>query len=248
MSLERNGTETAGSDTSSSLSYAADVSKLQVEENQNSHLTKEEDHDAEKIGVEEVKPEVYNQQKGTAKIHDFCLGIPFGGFVLTGGIIGFLLSRNPATLTSGVLFGGALLFLSTLSLKIWKQGKSSLPFILGQAGGFVLTGGIIGFLLSRNPATLTSGVLFGGALLFLSTLSLKIWKQGKSSLPFILGQAALSGLLIWKNFQSYSLAKKLFPTGFSAIISSAMLCFYLYVLISGGNPPPKKLKPSASTA
>ncbi|XP_019444029.1 PREDICTED: protein FATTY ACID EXPORT 1, chloroplastic [Lupinus angustifolius] len=192
MSLERNGTETAGSDTSSSLSYAADVSKLQVEENQNSHLTKEEDHDAEKIGVEEVKPEVYNQQKGTAKIHDFCLGIPFGGFVLTGGIIGFLLSRNPATLTSGVLFGGALLFLSTLSLKIWKQGKSSLPFILGQA--------------------------------------------------------ALSGLLIWKNFQSYSLAKKLFPTGFSAIISSAMLCFYLYVLISGGNPPPKKLKPSASTA
>ncbi|XP_019442469.1 PREDICTED: protein FATTY ACID EXPORT 1, chloroplastic-like, partial [Lupinus angustifolius] len=126
--------------------------------------------------------------------------------------------------------------------------KDVICYLSYVLGGFVLTGGIIGFLLSRNPATLTSGVLFGGALLFLSTLSLKIWKQGKSSLPFILGQAALSGLLIWKNFQSYSLAKKLFPTGFSAIISSAMLCFYLYVLISGGNPPPKKLKPSASTA
>ncbi|KAI5421760.1 hypothetical protein KIW84_045260 [Lathyrus oleraceus] len=43
-------------------------------------------------------------------------------------------------------------------------------------------------------------------------------------------------------------AKKIFPTGISAIISSAMLCFYLYVLVSGGNPPPKKLKPSASVA
>jgi uncharacterized membrane protein (UPF0136 family) len=62
------------------------------------------------------------------------LSYVLGGFVLTGGIIGFLFSRSPATLASGVLFGGALLFLSTLSLKVWRQGKSSLPFILGQAG------------------------------------------------------------------------------------------------------------------
>ncbi|XP_061362980.1 protein FATTY ACID EXPORT 1, chloroplastic [Gastrolobium bilobum] len=189
MSLERHGTGTSGSETKNTLSYAADASKLHVEEKQKSYLTKE-DHDAEKIGSGESIQEGGSQQKRTAKIHDFCLGIPFGGFVLTGGIIGFLFSRSPATLSSGVLFGGALLFLSTLSLKVWRQGKSSLPFILGQA--------------------------------------------------------ALSGILIWKNFQSYSLAKKIFPTGFSAILSSAMLCFYLYVLISGGNPPPKKLKQSAS--
>jgi uncharacterized membrane protein (UPF0136 family) len=62
------------------------------------------------------------------------LSYVLGGFVLTGGIIGFLFSRSPATLASGVLYGGALLFLSTLSLKVWRQGKSSLPFILGQAG------------------------------------------------------------------------------------------------------------------
>ncbi|BAT85210.1 hypothetical protein LR48_Vigan917s000300 [Vigna angularis] len=191
MSLERHDTDTAGTDTKNTLSYAADVSKLHVEEKQNSYSTKE-DHDTEKTGVgQEIQGSV-DQPKKTAKIHDFCLGIPFGGFVLTGGIVGFLFSRSPATLSSGVLFGGALLFLSTLSLKVWRQGKSSLPFILGQA--------------------------------------------------------ALSGILIWKNFQSYSLAKKIFPTGFSAIISSAMLCFYFYVLISGGNPPPKKLKPSSSTA
>ena len=57
-----------------------------------------------------------------------------GGFVLGGGIIGFLLSRSPASLSNGVLFGGALLSLSTVSLKVWRKGKSSLPFILGQAG------------------------------------------------------------------------------------------------------------------
>lgn len=191
MSLEKHDTDTAGSDTKSKLSYAADVSKLHVEEKQNTYSTKDE-HDAEKIGIGEATQESIGQPKRAAKIHDFCLGIPFGGFVLTGGIVGFLFSRSPATLSSGVLYGGALLFLSTLSMKVWRQGKSSLPFILGQA--------------------------------------------------------ALAGVLIWKNFQSYSLAQKIFPTGFSAIISSAMLCFYLYVLIAGGNPPPKKLNPSASTA
>ncbi|KAL9368994.1 hypothetical protein Peur_040193 [Populus x canadensis] len=70
---------------------------------------------------------------GSAKIHDFCFGIPFGGVVLSGGLLGFVFSRNAVTLGTGVLFGGALLALSTFSLKIWRQGKSSLPFVLGQA-------------------------------------------------------------------------------------------------------------------
>lgn len=60
--------------------------------------------------------------------------VPTGGFVLSGGLLGFIFSRNVATLGNGVLFGGALLALSTVSLKVWRQGKSSLPFILGQAG------------------------------------------------------------------------------------------------------------------
>ncbi|KAG6736051.1 hypothetical protein POTOM_061253 [Populus tomentosa] len=71
---------------------------------------------------------------GSAKIHDFCFGIPFGGVVLSWGLLGFVFSRNAVTLGTGVLFGGALLALSTFSLKIWRQGKSSLPFVLGQAG------------------------------------------------------------------------------------------------------------------
>lgn len=192
MSLEGHGTDATGSDTKNALRYTSDVPKLQVEEKQESYSTLETQH-AEKTGFGEAKQEQgVNLQKKTAKIHDFCLGIPFGGFVLGGGIIGFFSSRSTATLSNGVLFGGALLFLSTFSLKVWRQGKSSLPFILGQA--------------------------------------------------------VLSGVLIWKNFQAYSLAKKLFPSGFIAITSSAMLCFYLYVLLSGGNPPPKKLKSTASMA
>ncbi|WCJ33414.1 Transmembrane proteins 14C [Euphorbia peplus] len=127
---------------------------------------------------------------GTAKLHDFCFGIPYGGLILSSGFVGFLFSRNLATLSTGVLFGGALLALSFFSLKIWRHGKSSIPFVLGQA--------------------------------------------------------VLSAILLWKNFQAYSLTNKLMPTGCFAFISAAMLCFYLHVLISGGNPPPKKLQPSRS--
>ncbi|EPS60887.1 hypothetical protein M569_13914, partial [Genlisea aurea] len=121
-----------------------------------------------------------------AKIHDFCLGIPFGGLVLSGGLVEFIFSRNAAASGTSMLIGGSLLALSTLSLKIWGQGKSSLPFILGQA--------------------------------------------------------VLAFTLLWRNFQSYSLTPKVFPSGLNAAISAAMLCFYAYVVLSGGNPPPKKRK------
>lgn len=77
MSLERHGSNIDGSDTKSTLSYAADVSKLHVEEKQKLYSTKE-DHDAEKLGSGETVQEGVSQQKRTAKIHDFCLGIPFG--------------------------------------------------------------------------------------------------------------------------------------------------------------------------
>ncbi|XP_027176924.1 protein FATTY ACID EXPORT 1, chloroplastic [Coffea eugenioides] len=139
---------------------------------------------------EPVEEPIATQQIRAAKIHDFCLGIPFGGLVLCGGLVGFIFSRNPATFITGVFFGGPLLALSTLSLTVWRKGKSSLPFMLGQA--------------------------------------------------------VLAAVLIWKNTQTYSLTQKLFPSGFYAAISAAMLCFYAYVMISGGNPPPKKKKLSAA--
>ncbi|KAK7845084.1 protein fatty acid export 1 [Quercus suber] len=168
------------------------VEVIDLERTSKSYPDIEEDVAGNLGSSEPIQENGVIQQKRAAKIHDFCFGIPYGGLVLSGGLLGFVFSRNLATLSAGVLFGGALLALSTFSLKIWRQGKSSLPFILGQA--------------------------------------------------------ALSAALLWKNFQSFSLTKKVFPTGFYAAISAAMLCFYSYVLISGGNPPPKKLKSSPSFA
>ncbi|CAF1849464.1 BnaC04g24320D [Brassica napus] len=139
---------------------------------------------------EPVEEHVVTQTKRAAKIHDFCFGIPYGGLVMYGGLLGFAFSRNPSSLSTGVLYGGGLLALSTLSMKIWRQGKSSFPYILDQA--------------------------------------------------------VLSAVVFWKNFTAYSMTKKLFSAGLFSVVSAAMLCFYSYVVLSGGNPPPKKLKPSAS--
>ncbi|KAK9987321.1 hypothetical protein SO802_032272 [Lithocarpus litseifolius] len=129
--------------------FEADASKLHVEGTSKSYPDIEEDIAGNLGSSEPIQENGVIQQKRAAKIHDFCFGIPYGGLVLSGGLLGFVFSRNLATLSTGVLFGGALLALSTFILKIWRQGKSSLPFILGQA--------------------------------------------------------ALSAALLWKNFQSYSL-------------------------------------------
>ncbi|GAY61432.1 hypothetical protein CUMW_209930 [Citrus unshiu] len=60
--------------------------------------------------------------------------------------------------------------------------------------------------------------------------------------------AVLSAVLLKQNLEPCSLTKKLFPTGFYAAIRASMLCFYSYVVASGGNPPPNKLKSSAAAA
>ncbi|KAF2308151.1 hypothetical protein GH714_035884 [Hevea brasiliensis] len=122
MSLEgARGTENSSSEIKTRLSYTADESKPYVE------------GPAEPHGLEEKGITDPGKAYGAAKIHDFCFGIPYGGLVLSGGLLGFVFSRNPTTLSTGVLFGGALLALSIFSLKIWRQGKSSVPFVLGQA-------------------------------------------------------------------------------------------------------------------
>lgn len=179
----------SGSQSKTTLSYTSDTSRSHIEGSAKSYASTEENANGKAIS-EPIQQQVVTEQKRAAKIHDFCFGIPFGGLVLSGGIAGFVFTRNPTTLSTGVLFGGALLALSIFSLKVWRQGKSSVPFVLGQA--------------------------------------------------------VLAAALLWKNFQTYSVTMKLFPTGFYAFVSAAMLCFYSYVVFSGGNPPPKKLKSSVA--
>ncbi|XP_058095710.1 protein FATTY ACID EXPORT 1, chloroplastic-like [Magnolia sinica] len=190
MRIEGSREESPGSEIKTTLSNTADKPTQHMQGVGNSYPIAEQV--GGNLGTDASVPvEGSVQQKKTAKIHDFCLGLPFGGLVLSGGLVGFLFSKNLTTLTTGVLYGGALLALSMYSLKVWRQGKSSLPFILGQS--------------------------------------------------------ALAAALLAKHFQTYSLTKKLFPTGFYAVVSAAMLCFYTYVMLSGGNPPPKKLKLATST-
>ncbi|XP_059295780.1 protein FATTY ACID EXPORT 1, chloroplastic-like isoform X2 [Lycium ferocissimum] len=191
MNNDGRGTDESSLESRTTLSYATDSSKSLNGTSSNSYSAPEENVTGKEIN-EPVQEDSSSQPTKAAKIHDFCLGIPFGGLVFTGGLIGFIFSRNPATLSSGVLFGGAILSLSAISMKVWRQGKTSFPFILGQA--------------------------------------------------------ALAAALLWKNMQTFSMTGKLFPTGFFAAVSAAMFCFYCYVMLSGGNPPPKKLKASASGA
>ncbi|GAA0140566.1 hypothetical protein LIER_01886 [Lithospermum erythrorhizon] len=174
-----------------SVSYGGDGLRSQDETSVKSNPSTE----AKLEGAETLEPiqeSPVAQPQKAAKIHDFCFGIPFGGLVLGGGLVGFVFSRNLTTLSTSVIYGGALLALSTISLKVWRQGKSSLPFILGQA--------------------------------------------------------VLTAQLLWRNSQTYSLTKRIFPTGFYAAVSAAMLLFYSYVVLSGGNPPPKKLKQTVGSS
>uniref|UniRef100_A0A0D9WPK9 Uncharacterized protein n=1 Tax=Leersia perrieri TaxID=77586 RepID=A0A0D9WPK9_9ORYZ len=134
--------------------------------------------------------EAVPQQKG-AIIHDFCLGIPFGGILFSMGLVGFLFWRSAISLTFGVAPGLAILALGVLSLKVWRSGKSSLPFILAQ-------------------------------------------EDMKSKI------SAIAGAVAWKHWQAYTTTKKLLPWCFYTALSATMICFYSYVLLAGGNPPPKK--------
>ncbi|CAL9246649.1 unnamed protein product [Arabidopsis halleri] len=155
------------SETPASLSYTAEVSKPMVEKTSKLYSTVDETATNKEIITEPVEEHVATQPIRAAKIHDFCFGIPYGGLVVIGGLLGFAFSQNLMSLS----------------------------------------------------------ILYGGGLLALM----------------------LSAVVFWKNFTAYSMTKKLFPAGLFAVISACMLCFYSYVVLSGGNPPPKKLKPSATS-
>ncbi|KAF3784258.1 FATTY ACID EXPORT 1 protein [Nymphaea thermarum] len=169
-------------------------------------------------------------KKRSAKIHDFCFGIPFGGVVLGAGVVGFLLSGNRATLLNGLLFGGALLALSSYSLKVWRQGKSCLPFILGQSEAYL------------DMVFILEWCSFGGGSFGKAISDICFDKEPFPNRTLYYHKVIHGNYFYFSIFQFFVMEHP----NFTLKCSAGMLCFYLYVLLSGGNPPPKKLKVATS--
>ncbi|CAK9865884.1 unnamed protein product [Sphagnum jensenii] len=127
-----------------------------------------------------------------------------------------------------------------------KPGSKIHDFCLGIPYGVLLVvGGLLQFILTGSTAAIRFGVVLGGLLLALTVTSLKAWKQGESSLPYIQGQAIITLAIFFRFIRRYGETNTFFPTGIVAITSAAMLAFYVYVFLSGGNPP-KKIKSESS--
>ena len=77
MCSDGSGTGTSGSQTKTSLSYTPDASISHLEGSAKSYTTAEENVNGNGMG-EPVQEHVVTQQKGAAKIHECCFGIPFG--------------------------------------------------------------------------------------------------------------------------------------------------------------------------
>lgn len=70
---------------------------------------------------------------GHAKLHDFCMTIPYGAIAAVGGVVSLLFGAHnlgPKIATAGVLVCAS----SFLSLKSWRQGGASTPFTATSAG------------------------------------------------------------------------------------------------------------------
>ena len=79
MCSDGSGTGTSGSQTKTTLNYTPDASISHIEGSAKSYKTAEENVNGNGMS-EPVQEHVITQQKSTAKIHDFCFGIPFGEY------------------------------------------------------------------------------------------------------------------------------------------------------------------------
>eukprot|EP00262_Sarcandra_glabra_P021472 TRINITY_DN9126_c1_g1_i1.p1 TRINITY_DN9126_c1_g1~~TRINITY_DN9126_c1_g1_i1.p1 ORF type:complete len:339 (+),score=59.24 TRINITY_DN9126_c1_g1_i1:118-1017(+) len=124
-----------------------------------------------------------DEMKDASKIRDFYLGIPYGAFLSIGGFLSFMLTGSISAIRFGVVLGGALLALSVLSLRSWKNGESSALFLKGQVAIAVILFIREMCLLSQRPSlpaslmTLISGTM---VIFYLYRIMVNGQKKGPS--------------------------------------------------------------------
>lgn len=116
-------------------------------------------------------------------------------------------------------------------------------FCLTIPYGFVVAaGGIVGGLVAGSMKSLMMGGGSGAILMVLGFLSLFGWKQGKSSTPITVVSLGLASMLTFVMGKRFLIAYKFMPAGLIMGMSGFMVLFYLYNMLSGGNPPNKNVK------
>lgn len=122
-----------------------------------------------------------------------------------------------------------------------RKGAVIHDFCLGITfGGALVAGGIVWFIATGSINAIRFGFLLGGILLAAAIGSLNAWRAGKSSNPYIAVQGVTAYLLFARETFRYYQTQALFPTAIVATASLAMVAFYVYVVLAGGNPPSKK--------
>ncbi|KAI4353555.1 hypothetical protein L6164_002494 [Bauhinia variegata] len=104
-------------------------------------------------------------------------------------------------------------------------------FYVGIPYGLILSlGGFLSFMVSGSIAAIRFGVILGGVLLALSIASLKSYKRDKPSPLALKGQLAIASILFLRELSLVSKGSSL-VTYFTALISGAVMAFYIYRLV-----------------
>ncbi|XP_031503328.1 protein FATTY ACID EXPORT 3, chloroplastic-like isoform X1 [Nymphaea colorata] len=122
--------------------------------------------------------------KKISEVRDFFLGIPYGALLFIGGFLSFMLTGSIPAIRFGMILGGALLSMSILSLRSWKEGKSSALFLQGQAGIAAILFVREARLLCQRPSVWTSIMaLISGimAAFYVYRIKIESWnREGES--------------------------------------------------------------------
>lgn len=100
------------------------------------------------------------------------------------------MNLNPAPSFRGAFSTSMMLDCIPISSKLAQTNLHPIP----DAGSVLALGGVIWYFVKRQPVSLWHGLALGLAQLLLSAQSLKAWKKGASSTPYILGSLSKSAV------------------------------------------------------